>query len=83
LVHISFISFITVLKLRGYACFTTVFLLLTVTIPLGWFVLKLDEHVPRKRILQLFSKLSRPLAFSGALERIITRGSAKPSLWFS
>jgi peptidoglycan/LPS O-acetylase OafA/YrhL len=79
LVHISFISFITVLKLRKYAGFTTVFLSLAVTIPLSWFVLKLDEHVPQKRLLQLFSKLSGPLAFSGALECILTRGSAKPS----
>jgi hypothetical protein len=77
LVHISFISFITVLKLGGYAGFTTVFL--AGTIPLSWFALKLNEHVSRKRILQLFSKLSGSLAFSGALERILTRGCAKPS----
>jgi hypothetical protein len=76
-------TFITVLKLREYAGFTTVFLSLAVTIPLSWFVLKLDENVPQKRLLQIFSKLSGPLAFSGALEGILTRGSAKPSLWFS
>ncbi len=62
LVHMPFISFIKVLKLRGYADFTIVFIFFAVTIPLSWFVLKFDEYVPRKKILQLFSRRSEPLA---------------------
>jgi peptidoglycan/LPS O-acetylase OafA/YrhL len=62
LIHMPFIYFVGELKIKGYTDFTIVILFLAVTITLSWFVLKLDEHVPRKKILQLFSKLSRSLA---------------------
>ena len=60
-----FISFITVLMLREYSGFTTVFLFLAVTIPLSWFVLKLDEHVLRKRILEIIQKRLKHMSFGG------------------
>ena len=60
-----FISFITVLNLGGYSGFKIVFLFLAVTIPLSWFVLKLDEHVLRKRIIEIIQKRLKHMSFWG------------------
>ena len=57
-----FISFITVLKLGGYSGFKIVFLFLAVTIPLSWFVSKLDEHVLRKRIIEIIQKILKHMS---------------------
>jgi peptidoglycan/LPS O-acetylase OafA/YrhL len=54
LVHMPFIYFVGVFMENGYSNFTIVILFLVVTTALSWIVLKLDECVPRKRIIEMF-----------------------------
>ncbi len=54
LVHMPFIYFVGVFMKKGYSSFTIVILFLIVTTALSLIVLKLDNYVPRKRIIEMF-----------------------------